>query len=161
MVTYLLNGVLILWVLIESVKQKKVIFAVSASIILFYAIFSILQNSVNLAEHSYVFGWIQKMLLVVLTGCWIMNFVKSPDKKNHIASVVLAVIACVSRFVRTYTFDLFTGKMQMPGADVPALSQELYRFHTIMNSVTRFALVLMLFIMLCELGKPKNSPCNQ
>ena len=101
------------------------------------------------------------MLLVVLTGCWIMNFVKSPDQKNQITSVVLAVIACVSRFVRTNTFDLFTGKMQMPGADGPALSQELYRFHTIMNSVTRFALVLMLFFMLCELGKPKNSPCNQ
>jgi hypothetical protein len=161
MVSYLLNGVLILWVLIKSVKQKKVIFAVSAAIILFYAIFSILQNSYSLVEHSHLFGWIQKMLLVVLTGCWIMNFVKSPDKKNQIASVVFAVIACVSRFVRTYTFDLYTGKMQMPGADFPALYQELYRFHTIMNSVTRFALVLMLFIMAFQLGKPKNTPCNE
>jgi len=155
LVTYILNTVFFLLVFVESLKQKKFQYSVAAVLTLLYFVFDVLQQDYDLIDSSQLFGWIQKITLLVLAGYQIAFLVKSTDRKKDFPVTAFAVAACVSRFCRTLLFNYYNAAMQAAGADAYALFQNLRAGYTIVDSVTRLMLLLMFFCMAMQLGKPK------
>ena len=157
MITFLVNGIFFLFVFVDSLKQKKYHYTFAAVISLLYYVFSVLQNRYELVENAVLFGWIQKIMLVILAGNLIMAFAKSNNKKKDLPAVIFACIACVFRFLRSAVFHLLTAKIQDPGADVQMIYQKYYTYYEIIDAVVKVALVLMFFCMAWQLGKPRDN----
>ena len=66
LITYILNTVFFLWVLVASLKQKKYTYTVASVISLLYFVFDVLQKNYNLIASSHIFGNIQKIALLIL-----------------------------------------------------------------------------------------------
>lgn len=155
MVTYLLNAAFIIFIIVDSLKQKKYRYTGAAVIVALYFIFAILQNNINLIHNAKVFGWIQKGILVLFAGYMAIVLAKSADRKTDAPAFLFACVACASRFLRTCVFNLYTENMQAPGADVQAVHQEFLTYYVLADSFSNFALIVVLFFIAWKLGKPK------
>lgn len=155
MITYILNTVFFLWVLVASLKQKKYTYTVASVISLLYFVFDVLQKNYNLIASSHIFGNIQKIALLILTVYLIVVFLKSPDRKKDFIIATFAVIACLCRFLRTIIFNYYTGIMNVQTSEAHGIFQNSLVFYYLVDSVTRLMLILIFFCMAWQLGKPK------
>ena len=154
MITLILNGGLFLIVIVYSLKHKEYRYTLAAGLSLVYFGAAALDVP-GLIEHSQVFGLIQKLALVVLAVYMIISAIQSPVKKTDVPVAVCTCVACLFRFARTLVVNFYTGRMEEPAADAYVLLQDLNVYYTLIDSVTKFSLILMLFLMCLHLGKPK------
>ena len=156
MITFLVNGILFLFVFVDSLKQKKYHYTVAAIISLLYYVFSVLQNRYELVDNATLFGWIQKIMLIILTAELMIALLKSDNKKKDLPAVIFACIACAFRFLRSAMFRLLTAKIQSPGADMQMIYQKYNTYYGIIDAVVKVSLVLMFFCMFWKLEKQRE-----
>ena len=145
---------LCLFVLLYSLIRKEYRFAGNAVLSLVYFVLDSLKYSDFAINHSQLLGSLQRLTLVTLAVFVFVLLRKSHNKKNYLLVAICAWIACVSRFLRTILFDFYTGKMEASGADVMAIYTEFQTYYTIIDSVIKAALIVMLFSIAWRLCKP-------
>ena len=79
---------------------------------------------------------------------------RSSERKTDFPAAVFAIIACISRFLRSWIFDLYTAEMQIPGEDVQAVYQEFSGYYVVADSVAKFSVVVILVLIAWHMGKP-------
>lgn len=144
-------------VFIYSLIRKEYRYTIAAGFSMTYFVSYALQSNDNLIEYSQVLGMMQKAILVGLALYMIFASIKSPVKKTDILGAVLACIACIFRLVRTFVFDSYTASMQASGTDILTIYQEFSAYYVLIDSVTKLAILIMLFLFAWHLGKPKSA----
>lgn len=155
------NVLLCFIIFFPSLKEKKYHYTVVSGTAFLYFLStwlqSNIQNNVNVDAYSLIFGWIQKIMLLFLAGYMIYVSFRSSERKTDFPAAIFAIIACISRFLRSWIFDLYTAEMQIPGADVQAVYQEFSGYYVVADSVAKFSVVVMLVLIAWHMGKPRET----
>ena len=153
----IVNGLLCFLILFQSLKEKNYRYTVVSGISFIYLLSAWLQSSFDLIDNAYLFAWIQKVMLLFLTGYMIFTTSHSFERRMDIPPAVCAFLACIFRFLRSWIFDLYTAELQIPRADAMVVYQKFSGYYLFDDSVTKLALVIMLVLIAWHLGKPKES----
>jgi hypothetical protein len=95
--------------------------------------------------------------MILLTALVFFLTKREEAGKYRWLPVILCATACGLRFFRSILFKFYTGKMKVPGVDVPAIHQELTHYHSLVDSAMKQMILAMLFCIAWRLAAPKTS----
>lgn len=111
---------------------------------------------VNITDAN-VISLLEKLIMILLTALVFFLTKREEAGKYRWLPGILCAVACGFRFFRSVLFRFYTGKMKVPGADVPAINQEFACYYTLVDSVMKLMILAMLFCIAWRLAAPKTT----
>lgn len=109
---------------------------------------------VNITDANMI-SLLEKLIMIAMTALMFFFAKREPTWKGRWIPAILCAIACGLRFCRSVLFRFYTGKMKVPGADVPAINQEFTDYYMLVDSAINLMILAMLFCIAWWLAAPK------
>lgn len=157
MLTKLL-GVLAVFVFAYSFKNKMYRYALIPVLLIMYELASDPNQYIvfNLTSPNAI-GLAEKAILILMSVLlWIWSG-REKEGRNHWGPALFGTVACALRFVRSIAFDWFTSQMKEPGADVIGIHQTFTSCFSIIDTLTKIVIVVMLASILRNLSHSKQA----
>lgn len=152
----MMNRLLCFAVFFFSIKRKEYRHTIVSSLMLVYFVLVELQSSYENVVYANLLGISQKLVLIVLVAFLIYLIRKCKDGRHVLFAFVLTCVACVFRFLRSFAFDWYTGRMTQPGADVMAINENFTLCYNLLDSVVNLAIFVMLCCIAWHLGRDSS-----
>ena len=109
---------------------------------------------VNITDANMI-SLLEKLIMIGLTALVFFLTKREVSGMGRWLPAILCAAACGLRFLRSVLFRLYTGKMKVPGVDVPAINQEFTDCYTLVDSAMKLMILAMLICIAWRLASPK------